>query len=359
MTHQGNVISFDDARRLASTKAKFPSVQGASAPQLDDVPSFVSPFARPKDQVPTPRADGSQRIQAAVFTAGSEGCARAAALDGFGAVSRSGRISKIGQGAAASGEDVPRLRRTTARSMRGSEWSEQIARDLDEASVRPAVEAYEEDSEEEGLSKRARQKKQRAKAKAEKMFIRQFGKETPSGEGGSRAAVYKAQMGRNHKRAFTEMGGRSETQVTAPRKLRAIPSVNVSRFVAIVGCAACVAAVVAFLFPVAQQAYIQAREEDRLQAEYEALLERNAALQDRIDYLNTDEGIENEAREQLGWVQEGEVAVLVEGLSDEVSDEEDSTVSIQIASGSIPAPDTWYSPVLDVLFGYTDPTETQ
>ena len=29
----------------------------------------------------------------------------------------------------------------------------------------------------------------------------------------------------------------------------------------------------------------------------------------------------------------------------------------QVKSGSVPAPETWYSPMLDVLFGYVDPAK--
>lgn len=118
------------------------------------------------------------------------------------------------------------------------------------------------------------------------------------------------------------------------------------------------AAVVLFLYPTARQVYIESRQEDRLQAEYDALVARNDAMQERIDYLKTDEGIEDAARQQLGWVKEGETAVVVKGLS-ENAEAEGSSVNIQVVSGSVPAPQTWYSPVLDVVFGYSDPATAQ
>ena len=61
------------------------------------------------------------------------------------------------------------------------------------------------------LSKKERRQKSKAKAKAEKLFNRQFGGDAGApAQVGSRAAVYKGEMGRNHKRAFNDLGGSSE-----------------------------------------------------------------------------------------------------------------------------------------------------
>ncbi len=61
------------------------------------------------------------------------------------------------------------------------------------------------------LSKKERRQKSKAKAKAEKLFNRQFGGDAGApAQAGSRAAVYKGEMGRNHKRAFNDLGGSSE-----------------------------------------------------------------------------------------------------------------------------------------------------
>ena len=53
------------------------------------------------------------------------------------------------------------------------------------------------------------------------------------------------------------------------------------------------------------------------------------------------------ARTQLGWVSEGEHAVSVSGLNHE----RESSFYGNILSEDIELPDTWYSGVLDPLFG--------
>ena len=230
---------------------------------------------------------------------------------------------------------------------------------------RAAVEVYDKDSfddEEDsprGKSRADRKKKQKLKAKAEKLFMRQFGGSDKSdgAEGGSRAALYKGEMGRSHKRAFENLGGSTKGRRSSEGKARssskAASEGGVSKLIilGIVLTALLFAAV--FLYPPARQYYLEMRTNAQLQAEYEALTERNEAIQEEIDHLSTDEGVQDEAREQLGWVQEGEVAVVVEGLE---AEEEEKPVRAQVASGSVPAPTTWYSPVLDVIFGFNDGT---
>lgn len=103
-----------------------------------------------------------------------------------------------------------------------------------------------------------------------------------------------------------------------------------------------------FLYPTARTYYHAIRDNARLEAEYDAVIARNAALADDIALLQTDEGIVQEAREQLGWVREGENAVIVYGVEQSAT----SGVNAEIVSGSVKAPVTWYSPVLDVFFGY-------
>ena len=371
MARQGsNIISFDDAKRYASSRSSAEthrssadsrsyraSDSGAYAPldAFDDITPFESPFA-------SSGGSGRRSSASAFRTSRSTSSGRSArsAESGFSTVSRSGRISR----SAPSWYDADES--TDSRSARTSRSSARGAFSADrDATPRPAVESYDEFVEENDLPARdSRQgkKKQRLKEKAEKMFARQFGSSDASTESGSRAAVYKGEMGRSHKRAFAEMGGtqrgsRSNARGKAGKSHR-VRSSTASRIAIAAGCLVCVAAVLLFLYPTAQQVYLESREEDRLQAEYDALTARNDAMQDRIDYLKTDEGIQDAARQQLGWVKEGETAVVVEGLSED-SSSEDSSVNIQIVSGSIPAPQTWYSPVLDVIFGYSDPATAQ
>ena len=102
----------------------------------------------------------------------------------------------------------------------------------------------------------------------------------------------------------------------------------------------------------ARQYYQSVRENARLEAEYAVLAERNAALTERNESLSSDAGIEQTAHEEYGWVKKGEQTATVEGLSgDYVAKSEGSTVRESIPSGSVEAPATWYSPVLDFVFG--------
>lgn len=124
------------------------------------------------------------------------------------------------------------------------------------------------------------------------------------------------------------------------------------RAMAVATAALCLVLVCAFLHQPARQYYQSVRENARLEAEYAVLAERNAALTERNESLSSDAGIEQTAHEEYGWVKKGEQTATVEGLSgDYVAKSEGSTVRESIPSGSVEAPATWYSPVLDFVFG--------
>ncbi len=235
-------------------------------------------------------------------------------------------------------------------------------------SVRAAVEVFDpndaEDEDERSSTsarrfKKDRRDKSKAKAKAEKMFNRQFGSDaSSSGEAGSRAAVYKGEMGHSHKRAFADLGGFSEKRGNSPRRAHREKQAKARRgapvAVYVIGALICVAVAVLFLYPTAQQFYTEVRTQDKLQAEYSQIAERNAAIQSDIDRLSTDEGIQDAAREQLGWVVAGETAGVVSGLDGEGASESSSAVYAQVDANSVKTPETWYSSVLDPIFGYSD-----
>ena len=166
---------------------------------------------------------------------------------------------------------------------------------------------------------------------------------------GPRAALYKGEMGASHRRAARMQNaggdaGASQRRFSVGHALAALsPRMAVS-----LACVACLVLTCVFLYPTAKQCYVTMRECDRLQAEYEAIENRNAAIQAEVDALSTQEGVEDRAREELGWVKTGEHAVTVYGI--DVS-EDDAAFSANIVPGSIEAPDTWYSQWLDPLFG--------
>ena len=108
------------------------------------------------------------------------------------------------------------------------------------------------------------------------------------------------------------------------------------------------ACVVYMLYPVARDYYSTWRENNRLEAEYQALLERNAKIEQLVEALKTPEGIEDWARQQFGWVLAGEKAVNVTGL--EIHDGSTGLPS-SIEPGSVEVAETWWMQVLDFIFG--------
>ena len=189
-----------------------------------------------------------------------------------------------------------------------------------------------------------------SKAKADREFTRRYGDDRPSAaEAGPRAAVYETQMGRQHKRAARLQNDgtarRGSSAPSRPSDKREAGSGR-SRLVTLGAVAVCLLMTVVFLYPPAQQYYQEVRERDRLQAEYEAIQQRNDAIQRQVDYLSGDAGVEDKARREFGWVLEGEQSVSVSGIDVE----DDSTFTANIVAGEVPAPDTWYS-FLDPLFG--------
>lgn len=223
------------------------------------------------------------------------------------------------------------------------------------------------------FERRKESKKRKNKAKAEKAFEKAYGESSQSRSGalgagsagvygasggasgagmaGPRAAVYRGQMGSKQRRAsrIQEKSAPSVETKASPKRfsfdIRNLPA-SASK---IVGVVACIAVFVAFLYVPAQQYYQQMRERDRLAAEYAAIQQRNDALQETVDALQSEAGIEDKAHSEFGYVKEGEQAVAVTG----VELEDTSRFTANIVPGTVPAPETWYSPFLDPLFGYS------
>ncbi len=210
-----------------------------------------------------------------------------------------------------------------------------------------------EELEPETLSRFEKLKRKHAKDKADRKFARQYGGngDAASGEGGSRAAVYKGEMGSAHRRSSRMQ---NEESSSASRRTRGgdsqKPAARLVRkpwFIASAVAAFCLVFTVSFLYPSAAQLYHSVRERDQLQAEYAAIEQRNDSIQASVDALSTDAGVEDRAHQEFGWVSKGENAVTVYGLDLD----DDSTFTASIVPGSIPAPETWYSKLLDPIFG--------
>ena len=120
------------------------------------------------------------------------------------------------------------------------------------------------------------------------------------------------------------------------------------RRVAALSVTACLVIAGMFMYPAAKQYYTEMRHLDKVNAEYQAVIDRNADLAATRDYLQSETGIEEMAHEKYGWVNEGEHSVLVYGLPD---DGTMADTNLYIKRGSVSAPETWYSVILDPLFG--------
>lgn len=108
------------------------------------------------------------------------------------------------------------------------------------------------------------------------------------------------------------------------------------------------------LMPPLGDYYKEVRGLQQLEAEYAALEDYNTQMQAQLDYVSTDEGLEDYARTELGYIRSDEHAVSVEGVNSTQSTAAANSNEVQTAviEGSVKAPDTWYSSILDPLFGY-------
>ena len=108
---------------------------------------------------------------------------------------------------------------------------------------------------------------------------------------------------------------------------------------------------VSMLYPVARDYYGAWRENGRLQAEREAVVARNEKIRKQIEHFQTPEGIEDRAREEFGWVREGEEAVNITGLN---ITESSTGLPVSIEPGSVKSAETWWMTILDFVFGIKD-----
>jgi hypothetical protein len=195
--------------------------------------------------------------------------------------------------------------------------------------------------------------------KADREFSRAYADAPAPDEDAPRAALYRTKMGRQHQRAARMQAGNAGLGGRMLAGLQGFASsLSFSRlvlrpwFTRSVLVLGCVALIACSVFPAARNYYVQMRSNDQLAAEYQAVLKRNGDLERHVEALKTDEGMAELAHENLGWVREGDNSVSV--LTDGSSEPGSGSISKYkaVAEGSVPAPVTWYSPVLDVVFGY-------
>ena len=220
----------------------------------------------------------------------------------------------------------------------------------DEAPVRP-----EKDNK---ASKRERKRKERTKARADRMFSKQFesdqAAEAPA-EDAPRAALYEGQMGSSQRKS-----ARMQRAATAaPQRAKIDPqgwlsNLNVSPGLLKIGTAIlCIVLVGVFLYTPAQQYYQAQRDRDRLAAEYAGLEQRNEALDTQNSSLSSNAGMEDAVRQKYGYVVTGDQAAIVAGLSDVTTDtsRDSDALEVNVLSSAVKAPEEWYTPYLDAFFG--------
>lgn len=208
-------------------------------------------------------------------------------------------------------------------------------------SKRDARRALKAEAKSEKQEARAELKSEKQEARAEAKAERQEAKAEAKAEKQEAKAELKAEKHEAKAEAKAERKAvRAEKRAAHAYRRRqiAIGSI-VSALVIVLACVV--------VYPTAQTYYVQLRTNDRLQAEYEALEDRNAQLQSNIDNLQTDAGIEDQAR-QYGWARSDENAVNVVHSGAEGSQ---TTLPDPVEQEDISAPDTWVTVLLDPLFG--------
>ena len=185
------------------------------------------------------------------------------------------------------------------------------------------------------------------KKKAELSFARTVAADAPESADAPRAALYKGEMGSSHKKATKMQSGQTHVGLK-------LGNFKLGRkaTVALMVCT-CLVVGCALLYVPTKNYYTAVRDRAKAEVAYEIVTTRNEALVKDVALLSTDAGMEDRVREQYGWVKQGENSVSVTGLENET---EPSAAEIlrTVTLNDIHAPETWYSPVLDPIFGYAD-----
>lgn len=201
-------------------------------------------------------------------------------------------------------------------------------------------------------------RRERAKARAERMYHEQFADDPSSSapeEGSPRAAVYEGKMGSTHRKSARMQ----RSSAAGPLSAKVDPagwfsSLKVSeRSLKIATGVLCIVLACGFLYVPAQQYYQAQREHDQLAAEYGEIERRNDVLDVQNDILASDAGLEDAVREKYGYVKSGEQTAVVTGLSEQATDASRGSENIEanVLSSSVKASEEWYTPLLDAFFG--------
>lgn len=172
-----------------------------------------------------------------------------------------------------------------------------------------------------------------------------------------RPALYKGEMGSTHRRSARMQRSSEAGSVSAKVNPAGwFSNINLTpRNLKLGTVALCFVLAVVFLYTPAQQYYQAQRENSRLTAEYSVIEQRNEALDAQNDTLASDAGMEDAVRQKYGYVRQGDQVAIVSGLSDRVVGTalaaDNSGIEANVLSSAVKAPEEWYTPFLDALFG--------
>lgn len=173
-----------------------------------------------------------------------------------------------------------------------------------------------------------------------------------------RAAVYTGKLGKKSKKAIKIQANNSQSgsldkaskfakKNTKSNTLEKISSVNIFAKVGIF-MVATIVLVCIFCYQPAKICYTQIRNTEKAEAELALVQARSEKLSANVSALKTDEGIEDKAKDDYGYVKQGEGAAHVSGI-----ETQDSTKLLEyVDSNKVTAPDTAISKILDPIFGY-------
>ena len=173
-----------------------------------------------------------------------------------------------------------------------------------------------------------------------------------------RAALYAGKLGKNSKRAikFQAENSRSGNFKSASEFARRsdktsfinkISSVNIFLKVATLTFAT-ILLVLVFCYQPAKICYTQIRDTEKSQTELALVQARNNELNSKVSALKTNEGIEDKAKDDYGYVIKGEGAAHVSGINTE-----DSLKLLEyVDTNKVTAPTSALTDFLDVVFDY-------
>lgn len=105
------------------------------------------------------------------------------------------------------------------------------------------------------------------------------------------------------------------------------------------------------IYPAVHDYYVAIRTHEDLEAYQSQLETSNTQLKSYISYLESTDGIEDEARKR-GYVGSDETGVEVDGLDESDSSEEGSSAVANTDTSEVQQSLPWYKRLLDALFGY-------